>query len=307
MTTVTGRFAPSPTGPLHLGNLRTALAAWLFTRSEGGRFLLRIDDLDRARHRPEHEPGQLTDLSSIDIDWDETPLRQSERSSYYCDALCKLRAQGRVYPCWCSRAEIALVASAPHNPPGNVYPGTCRELSKQQRADRERELGPPRAFRLDAHNETIEFTDLLRGTFTGEVDDFVVWRGDGLASYHLATVVDDACQGIDQIVRGEDLLENTPRQILLGRLLRLKTPDYAHIPLVLGPSGQRLAKRDGAVTLQERLQLGESVASIVGWMGASLGLIDWGQPATAADLLACFERSRISASPTFFSGDLRPV
>jgi glutamyl-tRNA synthetase len=218
---MTGRFAPSPSGRLHLGNLRTALLAWLFARSAGGRFLLRIEDLDRARSKPEHEQAQIADLRAIGLDWDEEPVHQSERTELYREALERLQADGRVYPCWCTRAEIRAAAEAPHGPlPEGAYPGTCRKLTAAERAERERS-GRPAALRLDAQAAEITFQDLLHGETAGVVDDFVLWRGDGTPAYQLAVVVDDADQGVDQVVRGDDLIDSTPRQILLSRLLTL--------------------------------------------------------------------------------------
>jgi glutamyl-tRNA synthetase len=280
---MTGRFAPSPSGRLHVGNLRTALLAWLFARSAGGRFLLRIEDLDRARSKPEHEAQQIADLRAIGIDWDGEPVRQSERTERYRQALEGLG--DRVYPCWCTRAEIRAAAEAPHGPlPEGFYPGTCRNLTAAQRAERERS-GRPAALRLDAQAVEIGFVDLLHGETSGPVDDFVLWRGDGTPAYQLAVVVDDADQGVTQVVRGDDLIDSTPRQILLQRLLGLPQPAYAHVPLVLGPDGQRLAKRHGAVTLAD-LAPDEALE----WMAASLNL--------TLPLLEDFDLERLPREPT---------
>ena len=226
-----GRFAPSPSGRLHAGNLRTALVAWMRARSKGARFLLRIEDLDPQRSKPEHEAAQIADLRAIGIDWDEEPVRQSERHDLYADALAELERQGRVYPCWCTRAEIREAAHAPHGPlPEGAYPGTCRELTATERVERERETGRPPTLRLDAQIESI--------------DDFVLRRHDGAYAYNLAVIVDDAEQGIGEVVRGEDLLETTPRQLLIADLLSLAKPSYVHVPLVTDDEGKRLAKRD---------------------------------------------------------------
>jgi glutamyl-tRNA synthetase len=226
-----GRFAPSPSGPLHEGNLRTALVAWMRARSKGARFLLRIEDLDPQRSKPEHEAAQISDLRAIGIDWDEEPVRQSERHDRYAEALAELERQGRVYPCWCTRAEIREAAQAPHGPlPEGAYPGTCRDLTTAERAERERCAPRPPALRLDARSESI--------------DDFVLRRHDGAYAYNLAVIVDDADQEIGEVVRGEDLLETTPRQLLIADLLSLPKPAYVHVPLVLDEEGKRLAKRD---------------------------------------------------------------
>ncbi|MGA9859339.1 MAG: tRNA glutamyl-Q(34) synthetase GluQRS, partial [Solirubrobacteraceae bacterium] len=247
-----GRFAPSPTGPLHLGSLRTALVAWLFARSASARFLVRIEDLDRQRSRPQFESEQLADLQALGIDWDETPVRQSQRLEVYEQALAELDALGRLYPCFCTRADIRAAASAPHGElPDGAYPGTCRRLSV---AERERRLadGRPFALRLRADAQRIEFEDRLLGRCGAHVDDFVVRRADGGPAYQLAVIVDDADQSVGEVVRGADLADSTPRQILLARLLGLTPPGYAHVPLVLGADGARLAKRHGSATPADR-------------------------------------------------------
>jgi glutamyl-tRNA synthetase len=298
-------LAPSPTGPLHLGNLRTALLAWLFARSAGGRFLVRVEDLDPERSRREHEAGQLADLRALGLDWDGPVLRQSKRRARHRDALDQLQAAGRVYPCWCTRAEIRAAASAAHGPlPEGAYPGTCRELTAAQRAERERSGRPP-ALRLDARGERIAFEDRLHGRVEGAVDDLVLWRGDGVPAYNLAVVVDDADQGVREVVRGDDLLETTPRQLLVGRLLGLRAPAHAHVPLVLGPDGRRLAKRHGAVTLADRAALGESPADALAWMAASLGMAEPGEPVTPTLLLERFEPARLPRGPTIFGDERR--
>jgi glutamyl-tRNA synthetase len=257
-----GRFAPSPTGVLHVGNLRTALLAWLFARSQGARFLMRIEDLDRGRVRPGLEAGQLADLRAIGVDWDGAVVRQSERRGLYAAALARLDAENLLYRCWCTRAEIREAASAAHGErPEGAYPGTCRELTAAQIAEREASGRPP-AVRVRAGSALVSFADRLLGETTGEVDDFVVRRNDGAYAYNLAVVVDDGEQGIGEVVRGADLLESTPRQLWLAQKLGLPAPRHAHVPLMLGPDGQRLAKRHGAVTLADRAALGQSAADV---------------------------------------------
>lgn len=290
-----GRFAPSPTGPLHLGSLRTALAAWLFARSQSSRFLVRVEDLDPQRSRPEFEREQLAELSRLGIDWDGEVVRQSARLHLYETALAELDAQGRVYPCYCTRAEIREAASAPHGEyPEGAYPGTCRGLTTEQRLARERS-GRPHALRLRAAGELIGFTDRLLGPQEARVDDFVIRRTDGVPAYQLAVVVDDAAQGVGEVVRGADLVDSTPRQILLARLLGLPRPIFAHVPLVLGPDGSRLAKRHGAVTPSERHESGQEVLT---WLAYSLGLV---APRTrvqrASELLPEFDPDRIPREP----------
>ena len=293
-----GRFAPSPTGPLHLGNLRTALLAWLFARSAGARFLMRVEDLDPGRSRREHEAGQLADLAALGLDWDGPVVRQSERRALHRAALETLREAGRVYPCWCTRAEIREAASAAHGPfPEGIYPGTCRGLSGAERGARERS-GRPAALRLDAGGERVAFEDRLRGASEAVVDDLVLWRNDDTPAYNLAVVVDDADQRIGEVVRGDDLLGTTPRQLLLARLLGLAAPAYAHVPLVLGPDSERLAKRHGAVTLADRTARGETSADALAWMGASLGLSAPGEAVDPALLLARFDPAALPRTAT---------
>jgi len=314
-----GRYAPSPSGRLHLGNLRTALLAWCFARSRAGSFVLRIEDLDPQRSRPEHEASILADLTRLGIDWDGAPSRQSERLEHHRAAFEELRSSGHLYRCWCTRAEIRDAAQAPHPPlrgagavgAEGAYPGTCRALSSRELRLRERS-GAPTAWRLDAHAERVEFDDALAGAAAGVVDDFVVWRGGppssgacppqrGVPAYNLAVVVDDAAAGVAEVVRGDDLLETTPRQILLARLLGLPVPRYAHVPLVLGADGRRLAKRHGAVTLDDRLALGESLETVVGWMASSVGLASAGSALSAQEVLAAFDPARLLREPTIMA------
>jgi len=299
----TGRFAPSPTGPLHVGNLRTALLAWLFARSQGARFLLRIEDLDPDRSRPEHEERQLADLRAIGIDWDGEPVRQSERSDLYARALSELEAAGRVYPCWCTRAEVRAAAEAPHGKlPEGAYPGTCKKLTDAERAERGRTAQRPAAVRLDARAQRVAFSDRIHGEVDGLVDDFVLRRWDGTHAYNLAVVVDDAQQEVGEVVRGDDLLETTPRQLLLARLLAYPEPRHTHVPLVLGPDGARLAKRHGAVTMGDRAQLGESSEETLSRMAQTLGLATVDERVTTGDLIARFAPGRLPREASIFVG-----
>jgi glutamyl-tRNA synthetase len=281
-----GRFAPSPTGTLHLGNLRTALVAWLRARSRGARHLVRMEDLDTGRVRERFYDEQLRDLAALGIDWDGPVVRQSERTALYEEALERLRAAGLLYACWCTRAEIREAASAPHGELAEgAYPGTCRRLDAAGRAQREASGRPP-ALRVDAGGAHVAFEDLVVGPFEGVVDDFVVRRNDGAFAYNLAVVVDDAQQGIAEVVRGADLLDCTPRQLWLGARLGLAAPRHAHVPLVLGPDGERLAKRHGAVTLAERAALGESPDDVRAALAASLGLCAPDERPSPAELVA---------------------
>lgn len=267
MTSGAGRFAPSPSGELHLGNLRTALLAWLFARASDRRFILRVEDLDRARAGAEEV--QLRDLAAVGLDWDGEVVRQTERGALYEDAIARLAAAGLTYECYCTRREVQEAPSAPHAPQG-AYPGTCRDLTEAQRARRRAER--PAAIRLRASVTDWAVTDVLHGRYSGVVDDFVLRRNDGVVAYNLAVVVDDAAQGIDQVVRGDDLLPSAPRQAYLAGLLGVRVPEYAHVPLVLNPAGRRLAKRDGAVTLAALAAAGVGPEEATALLLESVGL-----------------------------------
>ena len=262
-----GRFAPSPSGELHVGNLRTAMLAWLFARSTGRDFLLRVEDLDRARAGAEEV--QLRDLEAVGVTWDGAVVRQTDRAAVYADAIGQLTAAGLTYECFCTRREIQEAPSAPHAPQG-AYPGTCRNLDPGEMEFKRSTR--PAAIRLRAKATEYTVRDLLHGDFTGVVDDFVLRRNDGVTAYNLAVVVDDAAQGIDQVVRGDDLLPSTPRQAYLAQLLNIPIPEYAHVPLVVNSDGARLAKRDGAVTLADLSSAGVSAADVRNLILASLGL-----------------------------------
>lgn len=294
----TGRYAPSPTGELHLGNLRTALLAWLFARSAGDRFLMRVEDLDRDRSREHFADSQLTDLRALGLDWDDDLPRQSHRAHAYEAAIGRLRDQGLVYECFCTRAEIREAASAPHGDlPEGAYPGTCRDLTDAER--RERAAERPAALRVNAGAERVAFEDQVYGPQEGTVDDFVVRRNDGGHGYNLAVALDDAEQGIGEVVRGRDLIDSTPRQIWIQRRLDLgEVASWAHVPLVLGPDGRRLAKRHGDVTLGERLARGQAPEDVVGELAASLGLWPAGRPVRPVDLLEDFDPDRLPREDT---------
>lgn len=254
-----GRYAPSPTGRLHLGNLRTALLALRAARERSAPFLVRIEDIDSGRSRDEWVAVQLEELRLIGIEWDGEPVRQRDRHDLYRDALGKLESDGLLYECFCTRAEIREAASAPHGElPEGAYPGTCRELTEAERGER-RAAGRPPALRVRAAGSRVAFDDHLCGRVEKTLDDFVVRRNDGDFAYNLAVTVDDAEQGIGEVVRGADLLDTTPRQLWLYDRLGLAAPArFGHVPLMLGEDGRRLAKRHGAITLEERLEAGDS-------------------------------------------------
>ncbi|TKV27356.1 tRNA glutamyl-Q(34) synthetase GluQRS [Arthrobacter sp. NamB2] len=283
-----GRFAPSPTGQLHIGNLRTAVLAWLFARSTGRQFVIRVEDLDRVRAGA--EAAQLAELAALGLTSDTPVIRQSEQAGRYQRTLDHLREQGLVYECFCSRRDVAEAASAPHARPG-FYPGTCRALPEEERARRRAVRAP--ALRLRSAVDLWHAEDLLAGRVIGPVDDLVLQRNDGVIAYNLAVVVDDAAQHIDQVVRGDDLLESAPRQSYLASLLGLPEPVYAHVPLAVNRGGRRLAKRDGAVTLEDLARLGRAPAEVLGVILSSLDL-----PAESLEAaLAAFEPGRLPRAP----------
>ena len=317
-----GRFAPSPTSTLHVGNLRTALVSWLLARATGRSYVVRIEDLDvtRVAAAPEVARGQLEDLAALGLDWDGPVVRQSGRLDSYAAAAATLAT----YECYCTRREIAESASAPHDDGYRPYPGSCRDLSEPQR--RARRLERPPALRVDARGASVTVVDRWVGEMTGLVDDFVIRRNDGAWAYNLAVVVDDLAQGVDQVCRGEDLLSSSPRQAWLASVLDplvstsqgspLDQPgnvldpsstshgspldqhgsapidqhfDYAHVGLVLNPQCQRLAKRDGAVSLAELAARGVDAQRVRSLLGASLGLCSPTEPVDLATLLDRFD------------------
>jgi glutamyl-tRNA synthetase len=310
-TPIRGRYAPSPTGELHLGNVRTALVAWLGVRSAKGTFVMRVEDLDPPRVIPGAEARILEDLRWLGMDWDEgpdvggpyAPYRQSERYDHFREALARLQAAERLYGCTCSRADLKRLASAPHvGEEGPVYPGLCR--SKALEIDLTTE-GDARhrqpALRFQAAPETVCFDDLLAGRTcqaVGEqVGDFVIRRADGLYAYQLAVVVDDGAMAIDQVVRGADLLDSTARQIQLQQALGLPQPQYAHVPLVLNAEGERLAKRDLATSIRQMREAGVRPETVIGVLGASLGLLKAPEALPLSDLVPLFAWDRVSREP----------
>lgn len=293
---VRGRYAPSPTGSLHLGNLRTALLAWLFARCADGQFILRIEDLDRPRVRPGSTEQMLADLRWLGLDWDEGPdtggpygpYMQSERQAIYAAYLQRLIEAELVYPCYCSRAEIARAASAPHGEEGPRYPGTCRNLSKVQQR-RYEAAGRSPSFRLRvADTRVVHFIDLLAGPRSQQVQqsvgDFILRRSDGVFAYQFAVVVDDGLMRVNQVVRGLDLLSSTARQLLLFEMLGFSVPAFAHVPLWLDSTGQRLSKRLQSEGLDPLRARGSTAEQVVGRLAASCGLAEPGEIISATRL-----------------------
>lgn len=272
VTDVCGRYAPTPSGRLHLGNARTALLSWLWARSLGGRYVMRVEDLDPGRSRAEHEHDQLADLRWLGLDWDEGPdvggphgpYRQSERGERYAAALARLQT----FDCTCTRRELREATFAPHGREP-VYPGTCRAGPRHPQR--------PRAIRWRTPPGVIELRDAVQGSLredvAREVGELVLRRSDGAWAYQLAVVVDDAAMGVTHVLRGADLLHSTARQVLLQRTLGLPTPGYAHVPLVLGPDGEKLGKRHGAPDLTRLRTEGADPQRVVAALARSVGLV----------------------------------
>lgn len=299
-----GRFAPSPSGALHLGNLRTALVAWLFARHAGSHFLMRVEDLDPTSGSVEHEAQQLADLTSLGINWDGPVVRQSTRRAVHDAALADLVERGLTYACFCSRREVREASAAPHALPG-TYPGTCRDLSADE-ADRRSRAGRPAALRLRGSGEPVTIVDRLRGPVARPADDIVLRRNDGVPAYHLAVVVDDNDQGVEEVVRGDDLLLATPSQAYLLDVLGRPRPAWAHVPLALGSDGERLAKRHGAVTLADLVVRGVGPDQVRTRLAASLGLAEPGEPVSMAQLVDRFDPTALPLEPWVPTGSERP-
>jgi glutamyl-tRNA synthetase len=287
-----------------VGNLRTALLAWLFARSSGGRFLVRVEDLDPVASRDDLVAEHLGDLAALGLHHDGEVLRQSstEARARHDAALDRLEDAGLLYPCWCTRREVREAAQAAHGPLAEgAYPGTCRDLSDAERdARRVRRADRAPSLRVRAGDPAVTFIDRLHGERSGPVDDFVVRRGDDVPAYNLAVVVDDAHQRIGEVVRGDDLLDGTPRQAWLCDVLGLPRPAWAHVPLVLGADGERLAKRHGSVTRTELAAQGIDGPALLGWMGASLELAAPGERIDAGTLLARFDPDAVPVGPAVF-------
>ncbi len=295
-----GRFAPTPSGRMHLGNAFAALVAWLSARAAGGEMVLRVEDLDPRAANRERAEALIDDLRWLGLDWDEGPYWQSERGEAYADALARLDAAGLTYPCFCTRAELHA-ASAPHASDGTpVYAGTCRGLTPEEVARRSAERPPATRLRVPDEADpagTIEFLDLAYGThrevLARECGDFLVRRSDGVVAYQLAVVVDDALMGVTQVVRGRDLLGSCARQIYLAGLLGFDAPQYGHVPLLVAPDGRRLAKREKDLDLGSLRERGVSPERVVGTLAAAAGLADPGCETAPAELVGAFSWDRL--------------
>lgn len=293
---VVGRFAPSPTGRMHAGNLFAALVAWLVAKSQGGRMVLRIEDLDAERSKPQFVDTVQRDFERLGLTWDEGPFFQHDREEAYRAAFDSLVERGLTYPCFCTRADLHA-ASAPHRGEKPVYPGTCRNLTAEERASRALERTP--AQRLVVPDADVAFVDQVQGPYSQNLardcGDFLVRRSDGAFAYQLAVVVDDAAQGVNSVVRGVDLLCSTPQQIHLQELLGLPHPEYAHVPLIVAELNRRLSKRDKDAALDELLARFKTPEAVIGHIAGITGLAPTCDPATPEELLRTFD---LAALPT---------
>lgn len=292
--TVRGRFAPSPSGRMHLGNLWSALLAWLSARSQGGEMVLRLEDLDPDRCTRAWCDQVMRDLEWLGLTWDNEPVYQSERTAVYAEAFRALEERGLIYPCYCTRAE-RLAASAPHRSDGQtIYDGRCSRLTEAEREALSQTRRP--AWRVKVGQGPITFCDFLYGEYKEDLKtdcgDFILRRSDGVYAYQLAVVADDAAMGVTQVVRGSDLLSSTPRQIYLQRLLGLPEPEYGHVPLLLAADGRRLAKRDRDQELGE-LQSRYTAPELLGHLAHLAGLIPEPAPITAQQLVPLFSWEKL--------------
>lgn len=296
MAEVVGRLAPSPSGEMHLGNAFAALLAWLGARSQGGQVLLRLEDLDKPRCPERYALGVMEDFAWLGLTWDNEPMWQSKRDDAYLDCLARLDDQGLVYPCYCTRKELHAVteASAPHGA-APVYAGTCRDLTGSQRRDLETQGRRP-SLRIRVPDEVWCVNDGLQGPYSANLamacGDFILRRSDGLFAYQLAVVADDGAMGVNQVVRGRDLLPSTPQQLWLQERLGLAHPAYYHTPLLLAPDGRRLSKREGDLSLRS-LSKTRTAPEIVGQLACWAGLLDRPRPVTPKDLIGEFSWDRV--------------
>ena len=291
---VVGRFAPSPTGRMHAGNIYAALSAWLVAKSQGGTIVLRIEDLDRDRSKAEYISAVQRDFELLGLTWDQGPFFQHDRDEAYLEAFSGLERKGLVYPCFCTRADLHA-ASAPHRGEKFVYPGTCRGLTAEQIAEKNLRRAP--AQRLRVPDAAYSFEDMVQGRYeqnlAHDCGDFLIRRSDQAFAYQLAVVVDDAAQGVTSIVRGVDLLCSTPQQLYLQELLGLDHPRYAHIPLLVAEKNRRLSKRDHDAGIEELLVRFKTPEAIIGHIAGICGLAPTCDPATPEQLLATFDAAQL--------------
>lgn len=306
---IRGRFAPSPSGRMHLGNAWSALLAWLSVRSQGGEMVLRLEDLDPDRCKKQYCDGVEEDLLWLGLDWDVggsaggENYYQSKRGEYYRDALDALEKQGLLYPCYCTRGQLHA-PNAPHRSDGEVlYPGTCRNLTAGERAEKEKSRRP--AVRVTVPDAEFSFVDRVQGTYeenlARDCGDFILRRSDGVYAYQLAVVVDDALMGVNEVTRGSDLLGSTPRQLYLQSLLGFEQPSYCHVPLLCAPDGRRLSKREADLTLEALRGGGIMPEQIVGRLACAAGLIDRPEPISARELIPLFDVKKLPREDISFT------
>jgi glutamyl-tRNA synthetase len=306
--TYVGRLAPSPTGAQHLGNARTYLIAWLAARSRGGKVILRIEDIDSPRVKPGAAEQTCDDLRWLGLDWDEEPIVQTRRLALYEEALRRLQAKELVYPCTCTRKDVEQAASAPHaEHEGPAYPGTCSRRTVADAAH----IRQPYAWRFRIGPESPAFDDGFRGTTQIDLrrigGDFVVWKSSDTPAYQLAVVVDDAAQGITEVIRGDDLIPSTPRQLLIYQALELKPPRFTHVPLVVGPDGRRLAKRHGDTRLSSLRAARVQPQMLLGLLAWSCGWLETVRPIMARDLVPLFRLDAIPRHPLVLTPELLAI
>lgn len=297
MSSCIGRFAPTPSGRMHLGNVFSALMAWASVRSQNGSLILRIEDLDIRAHNPQYTSLLLDDLQWLGLTWDKGPYYQSKRTELYREALSDLKQQGLLYPCFCSRADLHA-AQAPHASDGTyVYAGTCRNLSQSERKELSSHKIP--ATRIHVPNKIYAFEDKVYGSTSQNLaescGDFIVQRADGVFAYQLAVVVDDADMGITEVVRGSDLLSSTPRQLYLQDVLGLSHPTYAHLPLLVAPDGRRLSKRNHDLDLGVLRSQGKTPEEILGFLAYCAGLTEENEPLSAVQIANRFSWETLRA------------
>ena len=294
---VVGRFAPSPTGRMHAGNIYASLLTWLIVKAHKGKVVLRIEDLDKERSRASFVEQVQRDYILLGLTWDKGPYFQQGREEAYQQAFDRLQQTCKVYPCFCSRADLQMLSAAPHFGEKRIYPGTCRYLTHEQQREKAQSKNP--SFRIEVPNETFGFRDLIQGDFSQnlahECGDFLLRRADNLFAYQLAVCVDDAAQGINLVVRGYDLITSTPQQMFLLKQLGCAAPEYAHVPLLVNKGGKRLSKRDKDASLQEMLAQYRSPHALLGHIAYVGKIIDVDEPATPTELLAAFDFGRFVA------------
>lgn len=304
-----GRFAPSPTGRMHAGNIYASLVAWLIAKSQGGKMILRIEDLDRDRSKEDYISQVMRDYEMLGFTWDEGPYYQHNRDEAYEQAYRKLEAECGVYPCFCSRSDLKAAASAPHLGEKWVYAGTCKHLTEEERAVKSLDKNP--SYRLIVPDETYSFVDQVQGAFSQnlayECGDFLIRRADGMFAYQLAVTVDDGAQGVNSVVRGYDLITSSPQQMFILEKLGYPAPTYAHVPLLVNQQGKRLSKRDKDASIDLMLETFGTVEALMGHIAYVGKIIEREEAVTPSDLLECFDIKKYAHRVMDEVGRLEPI